>query len=138
METLGWIFFPIFNALMAWWYGIQLTYLLRRFSSRHWPVAKGNIQSAGVRRILGPKSALVFGSDFNYSYTVMGAEHAGIFTVVCGKDHAQRLQDTLNGGISIRYNPRDPKMSFLSDQYDQRFGGIAATQNPNWLVESDN
>ncbi len=133
MDTLGWIFFPIFLAWMAWWYGIQLRYFIRRSLSKHWPIVNAIIQSAGVRRRAGPKAAPVFGSDFNYSYTVMGAEYAGIFTVICGKDHAQLLQDTLNGGISIRYNPRDPKMSFLSDQCDQRFGGIAATQNPEWL-----
>jgi hypothetical protein len=133
LETIGWIFFPIFLALMAWWYGIQLRYFIRRSSSRRWPVVNAVIRNAGVRRQAGPKGAPVFGSDFDYRYTVNGAQYAGIFTVICGEDQARRLQDTLNGGINIRYNPRDPKMSFLSDQYDQRFGGIAATQNPEWL-----
>jgi hypothetical protein len=133
MDTIGLIFFPIFLALMAWWCGIQLTYLLRRFSSRHWPVANGNIQSAGVRRIMGPKSALVYGSFFKYGYTANGGNHTGVFAVICGENHAQELQGTLNGDIDVRYNPRDPKVSFLSNQYDPRFGGIAATQNPEWL-----
>jgi glyoxylase-like metal-dependent hydrolase (beta-lactamase superfamily II) len=132
-NTIGWIFFAILFGLMVWWYGIQVRHFFRLHASKHWPVANGDIQNAGVRRVAGPKASFAYGSDFSYSYTISGDNHLGFFAVICGKERAQELQDTLKGSIDIRYNPKDPKFSYLVDLYDPRFGGIAATQNPEWL-----
>jgi hypothetical protein len=132
-SSFGLVFFLILLAFMAWWYGTQIRYYLKRIGSRRWPLVSAAIQKGGVRPLAGSKGSRVYGSFFGYAYILNGTRYAAFFALICGEERAKQLQNTINGDISVRYNPVDPNVSFLSDPYDQRFGGITATQNPEWL-----
>ena len=65
--------------------------------------------------------------------------YVGTFVVVTNEDTANKLQDRLDGSVvNVRYNPRDPSVSFIVDRYDLQFGGSVATQNPVWLDKATN
>ncbi len=132
-SSFGLIFFLILLAAMAWWYGTQIRHYLKRIASRRWPFVSAVIQKGGVRPLAGSKGSRVYGSFFGYAYILNGTRYAALFALICGQERAEQLQNRVNGDITIRYNPADPNVSFLCDPYDQRFGGIAATQNPEWL-----
>jgi hypothetical protein len=91
-----------------------------------------------VRPLAGSKGSRIYGSFFGYAYLLNGTRYAALFALVCGEERANQLQNTVTGDITIRYNPADPNVSFLRDPYDQRFGGIVATQNPEWLDQGGN
>jgi hypothetical protein len=132
-SSFGLIFFLVLLAIMAWWYGKQIRHYIMRVVSHRWPSASAVIQKGGVRPLSGPKGSRTYGSFFGYAYVVNGTRYAAIFALLCGEDRAKQLQNTVNGDIIIHYNPEKPNISFLRDPYDQRFEGIAATQNPEWL-----
>jgi hypothetical protein len=47
------------------------------------------------------------------------------------------VQSNLAGvAIEVRFSPSDPSVSYLVDLRDTRFGGLAATQNPEWLSQA--
>ena len=136
LDSFGLIFFLVLLAVMAWWHGTQIRHYVKRVASRRWPSASAVIQKGGVRPLAGSKGVRVYGSFFGYAYTVKGTRYAAIFALLCGEEHAKQLQNTVNADITIRYNPADPNVSFLADPFDQRFGGLAATQNPEWLNQA--
>ena len=57
-----------------------------------------------------------------------------MFAVPMDEQDSSLLQKTLSGdSIQIRYDPADPDTSFLVDQYDSRFMGRKARQDPEVL-----
>jgi hypothetical protein len=135
--TFEWIFWLALLSLMCWWYYIQIRYFFKRLFSRRWPSTNATIQKGAVGPISGPKGSRANASFFGYGFTIQGVRYAGLFAIIASEEHGHKLQDSLAGGsILVRDDPSDPNTSFIADAYDPRFGGLVATQNPEWLDQA--
>lgn len=135
--TFDWIFMTLMLSLLAWWYSTQIRHFLKRMSSRRWPTTDATMQKGTVGRVSGNRASWAYGSFFGYSFFVQNSPYAGLFVLIGDEEHASALQDRLAGStVGIRYNPRDPSVSFIADPYDPRFEGLTATQNPMWLKQA--
>jgi hypothetical protein len=75
---------------------------------------------------------------FTYDFVVEGVTYTGRFGLIYlqNEEQVRKLLRELAGlPISIRYNPKKPRISFLENLYDLRFDGTAATQNPYWYMD---
>jgi hypothetical protein len=127
------VFCGLLLAVMLVVIGFQGRYYLRRVLSRNWPTATATIKQAYVGVIDRGAGAGFFG----YVFTVNGAEYSGQFILPDNWDHAEKLQHELDGRrVLIKFSPRNPTVSLLADFYDPTFGGLVATQNPYWYLNS--
>jgi hypothetical protein len=112
----------------------DLRYMFRRRASENWPKTEATIESAAaVRRRLGSplQGLLVRRAWFTYIYCVSGIQYTGFFVLITGnKKSGEGLQQALAGKrVVIRYDPRNPKVSFLSDA---QLMGKSVHQDPRW------
>jgi hypothetical protein len=126
------IFFVVFFLMIGWLGAFQIRYFLKRFRSSSWPSKDATIEKQFVGKIQGAGGRASF---FEYRFNVEGQEYLGRFLIIDNEEHAQILQDKLTGlPIPIRYDPDDPKTSFIANYFDPRFEGRAAIQNPYWYI----
>jgi len=72
-----------------------------------------------------------------YAYQVDGERYAGIFALRGSESDLPGLSQRLTGAtLQIKYDPRDPNNSYVSNIYAPLFEGRTATQNPEWLNQS--
>ena len=134
MDIFGIIFFTIAFAYMTFVVAIESRFFVRRFLSRRWPTATATIRAESFGTI-GKGARAAF---FTYDFTVEEVTYTGRFALnaFLNEDQGKKLLNELTGlPISIRYNPKQPKISFLVNVYDLRFDGATGTQNPNWYIE---
>jgi hypothetical protein len=133
MDIFGIIFFTFAFAYMAFMVAIESRFFLRRLLSGRWPTATATIRPESLGSIGNGVAAF-----FTYDFTVNEVAFTGRFAVVSltGQDQGRKLLNELAGlPISIRYNPKQPEISFLVNVYDLRFDGATGTQNPYWYTE---
>jgi Protein of unknown function (DUF3592) len=136
-QTFEWILLVVLLAGMGWWYSVQIRHYLKRQSSRRWPTANATIRKGAVVRVSGNRGSWAYGSFLKYAFEVQDEGYAGLFALIGDEEHAVALQDRLaDASLTVRYNPRDPNISFVADPYDSRFEGLTATQNPIWLDQA--
>jgi hypothetical protein len=113
---------------------VQIRYLLVYSRGKHWPIVDATLQKGCIGKI---SKGAIPAAFVGYTYIVQGVRYAGFFAL-CGDDGLVRgLNDRLAGGtIQIRYDPTAPDVSFLVNEYDSRFDGLKASQNPDWLKQS--
>jgi hypothetical protein len=134
--TFDWISLSVLLLLMCWWYFVQLRFLLQRSRSKSWPSVEAKLQKGAVGRISFGKGASAPAAFVGYAYSVDGVRYAGFFALY-GDDKVGRLNDALAGGsVQVHYKPTDPNVSYLMNRDDSRFEGLSATQNPEWLEQS--
>jgi hypothetical protein len=110
--------------------GFQVRFYLRRFASRHWPT-----EAATIKR--GHLGTVARGA-YEYVFSVKGVQYSGRFIIIDSWEHAEKLQEALDGlPISIKYDPNNPRISLLTNLYDLRFDGKAATQIPYWFANAN-
>jgi hypothetical protein len=134
MDIYGIFFFTFAFAYMAFMVIIESRFFIRRLLSGRWPTASATIRAEWLGSI-GPATRAAF---FTYDFIVEGVPYTGRFALVylTGEDQGRKLLNELAGlPISIRYNPKQPKTSFLVNVYDLRFDGATGTQNPYWYTE---
>ena len=136
-STFGWVSLLVLFSVLVWWYIVQIRHLVWRYRSKRWPSLPATLQKGAIGRISFGKGASAPATFMGYAYLVQGVRYAGFFALYGDDSKVRRLHDGLAGGaIQIRYNPSDPNVSLLVDYTDQRFDGLAATQNPEWLDQS--
>ncbi|MGB8323245.1 MAG: hypothetical protein WCE52_09820 [Candidatus Acidiferrum sp.] len=132
-----WITLFLLFLLVGWWCFVQVRHLLRRYSSGGWPTANALVQKGAVGTISFGRGATSPAAFLGYSFFVQGARYAGIFAVYGAEDLVRTIQSGLAGAsIDVRFSPSDPNVSYLVDLHDVRFGGLSATQNPEWLDQA--
>ena len=113
--------------------GFQVRFYLRRFLGRRWPTASATIRKG----FIGTVSRGAGAGFYEYAFAIKGVQYSGKFIIIDGWEHAEKLQEKLDGlPISIKYCPTNPSVSLLLDLYDSRFDGKSATQNPNWYANA--
>jgi hypothetical protein len=126
-------FYSIFLAVVAIVCGFQIRFYLRRFLSRHWPTASATIRKG----FIGTVSKGAGAGFYENAFVIKGKEYLGKFIIIDSWEHAEKLQERLDGlPISIRYRPTNPAISLLVDLYDLRFDGKSTTQNPYWYANA--
>jgi hypothetical protein len=136
-STFGWVFLLVPLSIIVWSYIVQIRYLMLRYRSKHWPSLVATLQKGSIGRISFGKGASAPATFIGYAYIVQGMRYAGFFALYGNDSKVRRLHADLAGGaIQIRYHLSDPNVSLLVDYTDQRFDGLAATQNPDWLDQS--
>jgi hypothetical protein len=112
---------------------VQIRYFLLRSRSKHWPVIDATLQRGCIGKISKGAIPTAF---VGYAYIVQGVRYAGFFALCGDDDLVRKLNDRLAGGtIQIRYDPTAPSVSFLVNEYDSRFDGLEASQNPDSLKQ---
>jgi len=135
-ETFEWASLLILLCLLGWWYFIQIRFRVRRHRSKRWPTVDAALQKGAVGRISSGRASCP-ATFIGYAYLVKGVRYAGFFALYGDESHVSEMGGLLAGGsIQIRYDPSDPGVSYLADYNDRRFGGLTATQNPEWLDQS--
>ena len=130
------IFWTFVLFALAWGFFRFLQLRFRRFQGHNWPLTTATIQKAGIGIVPLGKGGTP-GSFFGYSFTVQGTRYAGLFVFASDQETVESLQKKLAGQmIQIRYSPLDPDVSYLADPSDPRFGGLTASQNPDWLAQA--
>jgi hypothetical protein len=131
------VFFSVLLFFAGWLCWIQISYFLKRFSSRRWPSINAIVERGAVGRIVGPKGSWMYGSFLGYTFVVQDVRYSGHFAIISTEARSRNLQDKLTGAtLGIRYSPTDPGRSFVADPYDPLFEGLTMTQNPEWLDQS--
>jgi hypothetical protein len=133
MDICGIVFFTSAFAYMAFIVVIESRFFIRRLVSGHWPTTTATIRAEWLGSI-GPGGHAAF---FTYDFTVKEVAYTGRFAVIylTGKDQGRKLLNELAGlPISIRYNPKRPKILLLVNLYDMRFEVATGTQNPYWYM----
>jgi hypothetical protein len=133
MDIFGVVFFTVAFAYMAFIVVIESRFFIRRLLSGRWPTTTATIRAEWVGSIGNGHAAF-----FTYDFSVKEVAYTGRFAVIylTGQDQGRKLLNELAGlPISIRYNPKQPKISFLVNVYDLRFDGATGTQNPYWYTE---
>ncbi len=135
--TFDWLFLLTLMFGLGWLYFVQAHHFVLRHRSRRWPTSAATIQKGAIGRIHSSKCATAPASFMGYAFVVESIRYAGSFAL-CGEEPLLRkLNESLTGQtIQVRYDPSDPNISFLADCYDPRFGGVVATQNPEWLDDA--
>jgi hypothetical protein len=101
--------------------------------SRSWPTKTATIR----RGYIGTVARAGGAGLYEYTFTVKGVPYSGKFIIIDNWEHAEKLQEKLDGlAISVKYCPRNPALSLLLDLYDARFDGKSATQNPYWYANA--
>ncbi|HEY1489538.1 MAG TPA: DUF3592 domain-containing protein, partial [Verrucomicrobiae bacterium] len=93
-------------------------YEIRKLRSGNWPVTQATVQKGEIL----PKGATKFmyvpwRSLLGYAYEVSGQSYWGYF-VLAAEDasSAEQLQRAADGkAVTIRYDPKNPKTSFLAE-----------------------
>jgi hypothetical protein len=135
--TFEWASLLILFFALRWWYFVQIRFVLRRYRSKHWPTVDATLQKGAIGKISFGRGATAPATFMGYAYIVQGVRYAGFFALYGDDSQVRKLQDDLTGAhIQIRYDPSDPNVSYLLDNKDSRFDGLAATQNPEWLNQS--
>ena len=95
------------------------------------------VQKGAAGTISFGRGAMAPAVFLGYSFVVQGNRYAGIFALYGSEDLVRSVQGGLAGGaLDVRFNPSDPSVSYLVDLCDTRFGGLTATQNPEWLDQA--
>jgi hypothetical protein len=108
-------------SVVGWWSVVQIRYLLKRSRSNRWPTVDATIQRGAIGNISFGRGGSAPASFMGYAYIVQGARYAGYFAVY---------------GEEVRYEPSNPDNSCLANSQNSLFGGLTATQNPEWLDQS--
>ena len=133
MDTLGAIFYTLGSAYVAFVAVVEFRHFTRRFLSSRWPTVTATIRAESIGS-LGKGGRAAF---FIYDFIVNDTPYTGRFAVMSltGEDQGRKLLNKLDGlPISIRYNPKRPKISLLVNLFDMRFDGAIGTQNPYWYM----
>jgi hypothetical protein len=126
-------FYSLLLAVVAIVCGFQIRFYLRRFLSQRWPTASATIRKG----FIGTVSRGAGAGFYEYVFAIKGEEYLGKFIILDSWEHAEKLQEKLDGlPISIRFCPTNPAVSLLVDLYDPRFDGKLATQNPYWYANA--
>ena len=68
---------------------------------------------------------------------IQGIEYDGLFVILGSEDEMTALQTKLPGAsLAIRYDPSDPKDSFIADLNDRCLRGFYVTQEYKWLIQA--
>jgi hypothetical protein len=106
-------------------------------SQQNWPTIDATMQTGALGGISFGKGASAGATFVGYAFTVEGVRYAGFSAVYGDEVHVNDLPRRLAGSvIPIRYDPSDPNISFLVESTDPRFGGLAVTQNSEYLSQS--
>ncbi len=134
MDILGIILLIVGLAFFAFVAIVEVRFFVRRLLSGRWPTVTATIRAESIG-VVGRGGRAAF---FAYEFTAGEARYTGRFAVIYLTDAEQgrKLLNELDGlPISIRYNPKQPKISFLVNLFDMRFDGASGTQNPYWYID---
>src|SRR5215469_5796362 len=108
--NLALAFYGVMLAIMAVVVGFQIRFYLRRFWSRHWPTETATIK----RAYLGTVARGAGAGFYEYVFSVKGVQYSGRFIIIDSWEHAEKLQEALDGlPISIKYDTNNPRISLL-------------------------
>ena len=72
-----------------------------------------------------------------YAFKVQEQRFGGYFVLIGKESALEELPKNLQGcSLQVRYDPSDPTTSLLVDYKDARFGGLLASQDPDWLDQA--
>jgi len=113
-----------------------IRYIIGCYRSNHWPTTSATIQKGALGRISLGKGDYP-ASFLGYAYIVQGIRYAGFFVLYGDKALLTMLHETLPGAsLQIRYDPKNPNISYLVDTRDSRFQALTASQDPVWLNQA--
>jgi len=86
---------------------------LRKRSSRHWPSALGNVESASTFQ-----DSFVWKTDVSYSYSVENSFYPGTFQLRSWSERKANDKEQRWKGrrIGVRYSPRKPEISVVRSE----------------------
>lgn len=128
--TFQLVFYSLFLLVLLVIVFFSARYHLRRAFSFTWT------QTATIER--DDIRFLKYGSCgvFRYNFRVNGTSYGGRFFIVDNREHAEIMQQKLDvRQILIKYRPRDPTVSLLSETWDPRYEGLLASQDPFLLID---
>jgi|SRR5580704_1774010 hypothetical protein len=136
-DSFDWVYILLMFSVVGWWSVVQIRYLLKRSRSNRWPTVDATIQRGAIGNISFGRGGSAPASFMGYAYIVQGARYAGYFAVYGEEVRVRKLHEGLAGRtIEVRYEPSNPDNSCLANSQNSLFGGLTATQNPEWLDQS--
>jgi hypothetical protein len=110
----------------------ELRYVFRKRASEKWPSLQASIESVTVGS--GRAASVLPELKLTYAYFVNGIRYTGFFFLLAGDNRKwgkELRQDLAGKSIVVRYDTRDPRISFLSDS---RIMGKRVMQGPSWTL----
>lgn len=108
------------------------------WKSREWPRVDGRIQTGIVEESSGESDPTCH-CLFQYAYTVDGLTRSGLFVlpVESAADGKQLLLKVQGRTVQVKYDPRDPKFSFLEERVIEGIGVWHGPQYVNFARDLD-
>lgn len=133
-----WVLLGFLWSILLFYLYFQLHYYWKRMEGKNWPRTEAEIQAGTVGCVAGVRGASSIGAFLDYTFEVGRNRYFGSFLLLCGADERAivLIRRLKHATLQIRYDPDDPRTSFLVDYFDLRFDGIAAIQNPDFLCQA--
>jgi hypothetical protein len=136
-DFANWIYVAALLLILVSYVGLRIPYALRYFRRKNWPSTNATVQNFTTGAVNRGKNWIVPARFVGYAFKIQEQRFCGYF-VVLGKEGAlEDVRKNLQGrSLQIRYDPSDPTTSLLVDYKDARFGGLLASQDPEWLDQA--
>jgi hypothetical protein len=135
MGVSSWIWWLLL-LFPAWLLLTQFRYMLLQFRSVSWPVIDATIQKGPTGRVPIGRSGTP-ACFLGYIFRVNGSTYTGLFALYGNTAEVEKVHKIFcDGSIRIRYNPANPRISYLNNLNDLRFARLTPTQNPQHLAQA--
>ena len=136
-EIASWIYLAVLLLILVSYLSVHIPYALRYLRRKNWPSADATVQNFTTGAINRGRNCIVPARFVGYAFKFQEQSFGGYFVVVGEKSALEDLSKNLQGrSLQVRYNPSDPSTSLLVDYKDPRFGGLLASQDPDWLDQA--
>ena len=136
-DIAKWIYVAALFLILVSYLAVHIPYALRYLRRKNWPSANATVQNFTTGAINRGKNCIVPARFVGYAFKVQEQRFGGYFVVLGEKSALEELSKNLQGcSLPVRYDPSDPTTSLLVDYKDARFGGLLASQDPDWLDQA--
>ena len=133
----NWIYVAALFLILLSYLAVHIPYALRYLRRKNWPSANATVQNFTTGAINRGKNCIVPARFVGYAFKVQEQRFGGYFVVIGKESALEELPKNLQGcSLQVRYHPSDPTTSLLVDYKDARFGGLLASQDPDWLDQA--